>query len=173
MKFGLGFCKVVSWEHEIPSWRPISMKTLSDKPAVDVSCYMSKTYLCVYRMPLPNSDDYRRLDPKTYDGEFFQEEGLPGRFTINLPSYEDMVLDDEEDEVPGMKEDTAQDEVEEVQNQLDLNLLERLHQGLDAEDSVGPALGFVEDWWNQNDSDEETCGPTVVPNDLDTCYLSL
>jgi hypothetical protein len=122
---------------------------------------------------LPNSDDYRRLDPKTYDGEFFQEEGLPGRFTINLPSDEDMVLDGEEDEVAGMEEDTAQDEVEEVQNQQDLNLLERFRQGLDAEDSVGPPPGFVEDWWNQNDSDEETCGPTVVPNDLDTGYLSL
>jgi hypothetical protein len=54
------------------------------------------------RPPLPNSDDYRCLDPKTYDGEFFQEEGLPGRFTINLPSDEDMDLDGEEDKVAGM-----------------------------------------------------------------------
>jgi hypothetical protein len=84
----------------------------------------------------------------TYDGEFFQEEGLPGRFTINLPSDEDIVLDGEEDEVADMQEDTAQDEVEEVQNQQDLNFLERFRQGLDAEDSVGPPPGFVEDSWN-------------------------
>jgi hypothetical protein len=81
-----------------------------------------------------------------------------------------MVTDGEEDEAAGMEEDTVHDEVEEVQNQQDLNLLERFRQGLDAEDMVGPPEGFVDNWWNQNDSDEETCGPTVVPNDIDTCY---
>jgi hypothetical protein len=73
---------------------------------------------------LPNSDDYRRLDPSTYDNEFFQEEGLLAKFTINLPSDENMVIDGEEDEAAGMEEDTAHDEVKEVQNQQDVNLLE-------------------------------------------------
>jgi hypothetical protein len=122
------------------------------------------------RPPLPNSDDYRRLDPSTYDGEFFQEEGLPGKFTINLPSNVEMVVDGEEDEAACMEEDTVHDEVEEVQNQQDLTLLERFHQGLDAEDVFGPPEGFVDDWWYQNDSDEETCGPIVAPNDADTGY---
>ena len=65
------------------------------------------------RPPLPNKEDYRRLDPSTYDGEFYQEEGLPGQFTINLPADDDMVVH-EEDEAAGMEEDTTQDEVEEV-----------------------------------------------------------
>jgi hypothetical protein len=119
---------------------------------------------------LPNSDDYRRLDPSTYGSEFFQEEGLPAKFTINLPFDENMVIDGEEDEAAGMEEDTTHDEVEEVQNQQDVNFLERYHQGLDVEDLVGPPEGFVDNWWNQNDSDKETCGPTVVPNDIDTGY---
>ena len=77
------------------------------------------------RPPLPNKEDYRRLDPSTNDGEFYQEEGLPGKFTINLPADDDMVIHDEEDEAAGMEEDTAHDEVEEVCNDQDMSLLER------------------------------------------------
>jgi hypothetical protein len=29
------------------------------------------------RLPVPNDEDYN-LDPDTYDGEFFQEDGLEG-----------------------------------------------------------------------------------------------
>jgi hypothetical protein len=35
------------------------------------------------RLPVPNDEDYN-LDPDTYDGEFFQEDGLEGRFDIDL-----------------------------------------------------------------------------------------
>ena len=38
----------------------------------------------------PNDEDYN-LDPNTYDGEFFQEDGLEGRFEIttkNLGLYD-------------------------------------------------------------------------------------
>jgi hypothetical protein len=123
------------------------------------------------RPPLPNSEDYRRLDPSTYDGEFYQDGGLPGKFTINLPTDDDMVVDDEEDEAAGMEEDTAQDGVEEVHNQEDVSLLERFHVGLDANDPQGPPPGSVDDWWcGEPDSDDETCGPIVVSNDLDTGY---
>ena len=58
------------------------------------------------RPPLPNKEDYRRLDPSTNDGEFYQEEGLPGKFTINLPANDDIVVI-EEDEAAGIEEDTA------------------------------------------------------------------
>ena len=119
---------------------------------------------------MPNSEDYRRIDPSTYDGEFYQEEGLPGKFTINLPFDEDMVVDGEEDKAAGMEEDTAQDEVEVVDNQQDLRLLELFHAGLDADDLEGPPLGYVDDCWGEADSNEETCGPTVVRNDVDTDY---
>jgi hypothetical protein len=35
------------------------------------------------RLHVPNDEDYN-LDPDTYDGEFFQEDGLEGRFEIDL-----------------------------------------------------------------------------------------
>jgi hypothetical protein len=35
------------------------------------------------KLPVPNDEDYN-LDPNTYDREFFQEDGLEGRFEIDL-----------------------------------------------------------------------------------------
>jgi hypothetical protein len=57
---------------------------------------------------VPNDEDYN-LDPNTYDGEFFQEEGLEGRFEIDLTEADgmevEMVVDEEEeDEVQNAKE---------------------------------------------------------------------
>jgi hypothetical protein len=75
------------------------------------------------RPPLPNTDDYR-IDTSRYDIDFLQEEGLLGNFTINLEVDDKMIVDDEEDEVVHMEEDTPRDEVEEVKNQHDLTLLE-------------------------------------------------
>jgi hypothetical protein len=40
------------------------------------------------RLPVPNDEDYN-LDPDTYDGEFFQEDGLEGRFEIDLSAFRD------------------------------------------------------------------------------------
>jgi hypothetical protein len=57
------------------------------------------------RLPVPNDEDYN-LDPDTYDGEFFQEDGLEGRFEIDLTEAIrmdvdiKMVVDEEDDEVP-------------------------------------------------------------------------
>ena len=116
----------------------------------------------------PNEDDYRRLDPSTYEGEFFQEEGLPGNFTINLPIDDDMVIDDEEGEAG--EEDNVCDEVEEVENEQDLTLLDRFHAGLDTDESTGPPPGYVDPYWGEHDSDDETRGPSVVHNDLDTGF---
>jgi hypothetical protein len=56
------------------------------------------------RLPVPNDEDYN-LDPDTYDGEFCQEDGLEGRFEIDLTEAIgmdidiEMVVDEEEDEV--------------------------------------------------------------------------
>ena len=46
------------------------------------------------KVPLPNDEDYN-LDPNTYDGEFFQEEGLEGRFEIDLTEAIRMEVDNE------------------------------------------------------------------------------
>jgi hypothetical protein len=59
------------------------------------------------KVPVPNDEDYN-LDPSTYDGEFFQEEGLEGRFEIDLTEADRMdvetVVDEEEDEVQNVKD---------------------------------------------------------------------
>jgi hypothetical protein len=56
------------------------------------------------RLSVPNDEDYN-LDPDTYDGEFFQEDGLEGQFEIDLTEAIgmnvdiEMVVDEEDDEV--------------------------------------------------------------------------
>jgi len=40
------------------------------------------------KAPLPNDDDYN-FDPNTYSGEFYQLEGLEGRFIIDITSLMD------------------------------------------------------------------------------------
>jgi hypothetical protein len=60
--------------------------------------------LCIRWLSVPNDKDYN-LDPDTYDGEFFQEYGLEGRFEIDLTEAIrmkvdiEMVVDEEDDEV--------------------------------------------------------------------------
>jgi hypothetical protein len=39
--------------------------------------------IAVQKIPIPNDENYN-LDPNTYDGEFFEEDGLEGRFVIDL-----------------------------------------------------------------------------------------
>ena len=122
------------------------------------------------RPAMPNGQDYRRLDPSTSDGEFYQDGGLPGKFTINLPTDDDMEYG-EENEDAGMEEDTAHDEVEEIHNQADVTLLERFHAGLIVDEPEGPPPGSVDGWWcGDPDSDDDTGGPIVGPDDLDTSY---
>jgi hypothetical protein len=56
------------------------------------------------KLPFTNDEDYN-LDPNTYDGEFFQEDGLEGRSDIDLTEAIrmevdiEMVVDEEDDEV--------------------------------------------------------------------------
>jgi hypothetical protein len=96
------------------------------------------------KVPVPNDEDYN-FDPNTYDGEFFQEDGLEGRFEIDLT------------EADGMDVETVVDEEEEdeVQNVKDLQMLERLHL-VDANDDVDPS-DTVE--YDLIDSDDETYDP--------------
>ena len=119
------------------------------------------------RPPKPDEEDYRRLDPSTYDGEFFQEEGLPGNFTINLPTDDDMVVEEEDDAQDVEEED---DVVEEVENAQDLTLLARFQAGLDTDESTEPPLGYMPDYWGEPDSDDEACGPLVVRDDQETGF---
>uniref|UniRef100_A0ACD6AME7 Uncharacterized protein n=1 Tax=Avena sativa TaxID=4498 RepID=A0ACD6AME7_AVESA len=113
-------------------------------------------------------DDYHRIDPKTYEGEFYQEEGLPGEFTIEMSIDEDMdTAAEEEDEA--MLVDNSQDEIEVVENPQDLALLERFRKGLDLTDPKGPPPGFIDEWWQLRDCDDDD-DPTYDPNVEDTGY---
>jgi hypothetical protein len=91
------------------------------------------------RLPVPNDEDYN-LDPDTYDGEFFQEDGLEGLFAIDLTKAIgmevdiEMVVDEEEDE---------------VQNDNDLVILE----GNDINDELAPSDGVD---YEMVDSDDES-----------------
>jgi hypothetical protein len=91
------------------------------------------------RLPISNDEDYN-LDPDTYDGEFFQEDGLEGWFQIDLTKAIEMEVDikmvvDEEDD--------------EVQNENDLVILE----GNDINDKLAPSDGVD---YEMVDSDDES-----------------
>ena len=112
------------------------------------------------RPPPPNKDDYRRVDPPTKNVEFYQEEGLPGHFTIDLPTIDDMVVDNEQEE----DADNAEYEAEDVCDKEDLSLLEAFKSGLDLAPN-GPPPGFIDDYWfAELDDGDETCGPIMDVN---------
>ena len=106
------------------------------------------------KLPAPNDEDYN-FNPSTYEGEFFQEEGLQGSFVIDLTEVIEMEVDNErvDDEDAG----------DEVQNVDDLQMLERLRLGNDNEDNIPPSIS-VDDLDNV-DSDDETYDPANPNND--------
>jgi hypothetical protein len=98
------------------------------------------------KVPVPNDEDYN-LDPNTYDGEFFQEEGLEGRFEIDVT------------EVDGMEVEMVveEDEEDEVQNAKDLQMLQRLHL-LNSNDDIDSSNSVD---YDMVDSDDETYDPAA------------
>jgi hypothetical protein len=99
-------------------------------------------------LPVPNDEDYN-FNTTTYDGEFYQEEGLQGRFEIDLTEAIGMDVDNDwvDDE----------DDGDEVQNVKDLAMLERLRLGNDFEDNITPSESV--DYFDMVDSDDETYDP--------------
>ena len=107
------------------------------------------------KLPVPNDEDYN-FNPNTYDGEFFQDEGLQGRFEIDLTDAIGMEVHNERVN----DEDTG----DEVQNAKDLEMLERLRLCNDNEDNI-PSSDTV-DYLDNRDSDDETYDP-ANPNHED------
>ena len=95
---------------------------------------------------VPNNQDYN-IDPSTYDGEFFQEDGLEGGSKIDLTEAQGMEVDNES----GADEDAK----DEVQNMKDLELLQRLHLGNDNDDDIPPSEDG-HDYTDMRDSDDDT-----------------
>jgi hypothetical protein len=62
------------------------------------------------KLPVPNNEDYN-LDLNTYDGEFFQEEGLEDTFEIDLTEAIGMKVDNER-----IVDEDAGDEVQNVKD---------------------------------------------------------
>ena len=100
------------------------------------------------RLPVPNDEDYN-FNPSTYDGEFYQEDGLQGRFEIDLTGEIGMDVDNV------MVDDD--DDGDEVRNAKDLQMLERLRVGNDNEDNIPPSDSV--DYFDMVDSDDETYDP--------------
>ena len=57
------------------------------------------------KLSVPNNEDYN-IDPNTYDGEFFQEDGLEWSFEIDLTEAIGMEVDNER-----VADEDARDEV--------------------------------------------------------------
>jgi hypothetical protein len=91
------------------------------------------------RLPVPNDEDYN-LDPDTYDGEFFQEDGIEGRFEIDLTEAIGMDVDIEM---------VVEEEDDEVQNDNDLGILEGNDEVVSSDDVEIEML----------DSDDESYDP--------------
>jgi hypothetical protein len=100
------------------------------------------------KLPIPNDEDYN-FNSNTYDKEFFQEEGLQGRFEIDLTEAVGMDIDNER-----VDDEDARDK---VQNMKDLQMLERLRLGNDNEDNIPPSDSV--DYFDMVDSDDETYDP--------------
>ena len=107
------------------------------------------------KVPVPNDEDYN-LDPNTYDGEFFQEDGLEGSFEIDLIEAQGMEVDNKS----GADEDVG----DEVQNVNDLELLQRLHLSNDDDDDIPPSE-HEDDYIDMCDSDDETYDPANPDDD--------
>ena len=108
------------------------------------------------KVPIPNNEDYN-IDPNTYDGEFFQEDGLEGHFEIDLTKDIEIEVHDDE-----MVDD--EDAGDEVRNAKDVELLERLQLDNDNEDEIPPLEHWLEAL-DLRDSDDETYDPANPDED--------
>jgi hypothetical protein len=75
------------------------------------------------KLHVPNDEDYN-LDPNTYDREFFQQDGLEGRFEIDLTKAIGIEVDIE----------MVVDEEDGVLNENHLEMLEGFHLSNDNPD---------------------------------------
>jgi hypothetical protein len=84
-KWGNGLTDFISWFKHLKGWDVVYKVSPHSKLLV------------------PNDEDYN-LDPNTYDWEFFWEDGLEGRYDIDLTEVIEMkvdiemVVDEEDDE---------------------------------------------------------------------------
>jgi hypothetical protein len=107
------------------------------------------------RLPVPNDEDYN-LDPDTYDGEFFQEDGLEGRFEIDLTEAIGMDVDIEM---------VVDEEDDEVQNDNDLVILE----GNDINDELASSDGVEIEMVDSDDESFDPANPDTHEDYFNRC----
>jgi hypothetical protein len=100
------------------------------------------------RLPVPNNEDYN-INPDTYEGEFFQDDGLPGDFVIDLT------------EALGTME-VEDDDGDEVDDERDIELLEKVAVGLHVD--APPSEEYLD--MDMRDSDDETYDPNNLHEDV-------
>jgi hypothetical protein len=105
------------------------------------------------KLPVPNDEDYNLINPNTYEGEFYQEEGLPGSFVIDLTTPITMEVNNELFD--------HNDDEEEVYDPKDLQMLEQL--GIEFEENLEPSdyLHYLDNF----DSDDERTDILANPHD--------
>jgi hypothetical protein len=93
------------------------------------------------------------INPNTYEGEFYQEEGLTGSFVIDLTTPITMEVDNELVD--------HNDDEEEVYDPKDLQMLEQL--GIEHEENLEPSdyLHYLDNF----DSDDERTDIPANPQD--------
>jgi hypothetical protein len=95
------------------------------------------------RLPIPNNEDYN-INLDTYEGEFFQEDGLPGDFVIDLTeAFVTMEVEDGDGD--------------EVDDERDVELLEKVAVGLHVD--APPSEEYLD--MDMCDSDDETYDPVI------------
>jgi hypothetical protein len=130
---------------------PYACQTKEHLKGWDVVCKVSPHG----RLPVPNDEDYN-LDPDTYDGEFFQEYGLEGRFEIDLTEAIGMDVDIEM---------VVDEEDDEVQNDNDLVILE----GNDINDELASSDGVEIEMLDSDDESYDPANPTHMKIIFNRC----
>ena len=108
------------------------------------------------RLPVPNNEDYN-IDPDTYDEELFQEDGQLGNFVIDLTESMGIM------EVEGDERIDDEDPGDEVYDERDIELLEKVQLGVD-EDILPSDEG--PHYLDMHDSDDETYDPDNPTHDV-------
>lgn len=119
------------------------------------------------KLPVPIDADYS-VNTKTNEVEFFQEDGLEGRFEIDLTDLFGMEVDSESGSVVYHSDDE-----DEIDNANDLQLLERLQIDDDSADDIPPVHNIPpsdlgQEYLNMDDNDDDfTNGPTNMDDNDD------
>src|SRR6266540_1888272 len=104
------------------------------------------------KLPVPIDEDYNNIEPNTYEGEFYQEQGLPGEFDILFEELDGPVADSRSDG-------------EVVKDPRDLDMLEKLRLDDGADYDAPPPAPFEGQPLYTRDSDDDT--PQQVDSDYD------